>query len=133
MPLKHLQLGDVEGLRAHADAIDAGFAEHLQVVERGCRGIHLDREFIHRRQIDPRPQAGDQPRHLIDRQQRRRAAAEEDCLEAERLRAGLTPQIEFAQDAVDKPRHSVWRLPCDRIEVAVMTFVKAERDMDVER
>src|SRR5437879_6160627 len=103
MTLEHFQFARVEALRAEAQSIDAKVTKHRAVFEIRCRWIDLDRPLVDVRKIESLAQAEDEPAHFLDRQQRRRTAAEEDRLR----RASAAPHFRFAQNQIDESRHAI--------------------------
>src|SRR5438132_90980 len=98
MPFQHLQLGRVETLPAEAQPIHAVLAKHLTIFKIGGGGIDFDSPLLNRGKIESLAQADDQPLHLIQGQERRRSAPEEN-----RARPASTyPQIRLAQDEIDE-------------------------------
>ena len=128
VPLEHLQRRRVERLRPEAQPVHAAVTEHPAVVGVDGRRVGLDRELGDAAQVERLTQPVEQPRHLAGRQQRRRPAAEEHGAERRRPR----PHRRLGQQQVHEPRHPLGRLPRDRVEVAVVALVEAERDVDVQ-
>ena len=115
MALEQSQLGAIEALCAEAEPIDARFAEHRADIRASTvAGLHSTVHSFTPRQIEPLAQPVDQPPHLIERQQRRRAAAEEDRPRPRHRPTGWPIHCSASrQHQIDEPRPSalrVWRV-----------------------
>ncbi len=129
MSFEDFQLGWIEALRSEAESVDTILAEHSAIVIGDGCGIGFDRPFGHVRQIDPLPQPADQLLHLFQGQQTGCPSAEEN---RDRRYRKIVPMVGFAQDQVDKSPHAIGGLAGDAVKVAVMAFVEAERDVNIE-
>src|SRR5688500_108046 len=96
------------------------------------RGVCFDRPLFEALKIEPLTQAKEQPAHEMTRKQRWGAPAEEDRPRPD-VRAGprIPPQVRFREQQFDEPRHAVFALACNAVEVAVMALVDAEREVDI--
>ena len=116
----------VERLHAHRDAVDTGVAQQFRLVGGDGRGIALHGPFARAGEAEPvhRPEHG---LPLLEREQRGRAAAEED-----RVRPAIRrDQLQLAHQRGDVAVDDIARRRRG-VEGAVLALVRAERHMDVQ-
>jgi hypothetical protein len=125
-----LQFLVVERLDTEADAVHAGGAERAQQVARGALGIGLERDLGVRRDVERAAAGREDPLHVVGREQRRRAAAEENRVGGGPL-AAFPRSTNLGDERVDVPTLQ-GRIEQTAIEIAVVADRRAERDVDVQ-
>ena len=129
---EEFQLGWVETLCAHADAINAGRGKHVAIFRGDGRRVGFDREFDEFGEIEPAAKAEDQAIHFGQWKERGSSSAKKDGSGPKDLRR-VSPEIGFAKHEIDESRHAVGGLAGDRIKIAVVAFVETEGDVNVKR
>ena len=123
VPLEHGEQVRLEALRAQRDPVDAALAQQPRQLGSHRLRVRLHGELVRRRQ---RPQ---QARQLLRLGEGRRAAAEEDRLDA--IGENLPLERELGEERVDV--RAVLLVAADHgDEVAVPAAVRAEGKVDVE-
>src|SRR5262249_12114329 len=115
-----------EGLHTETDAIDSVFDQHRKFLPIEAGGIGLDREFTGVGHVEPAANERQKLRELRSAEGRRRAATDEERLDAARAVQRRELDFERAQIAFDEIV-----LARDEREVAVPAAMRAERNVNV--
>lgn len=124
------EVGCVEGLSAHADAVDAPRDEKLHEVEGDGFGVGFDGEFSVRLYLVVLMERVEDSLPQLWAEERWSAAADEDGVEGFACVGG--EGAEFGIEAGGEGFLAVAGVD-DAVEVAVVALVEAEGDVDVER
>ncbi|MNV50276.1 hypothetical protein D3C71_1422780 [compost metagenome] len=119
-------------LNAEADPVDAAFSHHSQLLGIGCAGIGLHREFNILRPIGKMPLHRLQEiSHLIRLQHRRRTAPDKYSLDlAGRILQDCQLHLPVQGAEIIHDRLILQHIG---IKIAIKTFIRAERNMNIYR
>ena len=127
-----LQLRGIEALHANRQAIDAGLAKALELARFGGAGVGLHGDFDIAHEWQQRADTGQQSIHCVRREQRRRAATNENAVDA----SAPDPRqilLQITQQRVDVLRLRDLAFALMRIEIAIRAFAHTPGDVHVQR
>ena len=124
------EVGRVEGLRAHRDPVDLGTLEDFTDGFGEGLGVGLDGPFGVVGECEDGFDCGEELREEVGREEGGGSASDEDGVEGGVVREG-GDGLEFGDGSVGECFLSVLSVH-DGVEVAVVAFVDAEGDVDIE-
>ena len=122
-----LQQAGVPALHAHADTVDAQFAQARGFFQRDGGGVHLDGELLETGEIHALTEAGDEVVELRGRERGGGASAKENGARLE----PVAPDFRLAEHRIEEGAGLI-PITCLLVKTAIRTHLRTEWNVRVE-